>query len=86
MSPEALIPWTLFIVMIPALVITCILLFTAINANYQLKKLVAMQETELRMVRKQCNETSALSETRRLRLIDSHRKISQCQHCSGSQS
>lgn len=38
MSPEAMIPWTLFIVMIPALVITCILLFTAINANYQLNK------------------------------------------------
>lgn len=86
MSPEAMIPWTLFIVMIPALVITCILLFSAINANYTLKKLVAMQETELAMIKKQLYETTALSEARRIRLIDADREINQCRRYFGSQS
>lgn len=83
MPPEAIIPWVLFAVIVPATVILIILFIAAFRANTQLKRLLAMQKTELDMLRKDLNESRCLAEIRRIKLIKQDRKISQCQHCSG---
>lgn len=86
MSPEAMIPWVLFIVILPTTIIMIILFIAAFRANTQLKKLLSMQKTELDILSKNLNETRCLSELRRHKLITQDRKLAQCRHCSGLQS
>lgn len=83
MSPEAMIPWVLFIVILPTTIILIILFIAAFRANTQLKRLLAMQKTELDMLNKNLNEARCLSELRRHKLITQDRKLAQCRHCSG---
>lgn len=85
MSPEAIIPWVLFIVILPSTIILAILFIAAFKANTQLKQMLAMQNTELSMLNKNLNEARCLSELRRNKLIAQDRKLAQCRHCSGSQ-
>lgn len=86
MSPEVLTPWVLFVVTIPALVILIILFIAAFRANTVLKRIIAMQEYEIGMVRKDLNEASNLAEVRRVLLIEKDRRLKECPQCSGSQS
>ena len=86
MSPEVLTPWVLFVVTIPALVILIILFIAAFRANTVLKRIIAMQEYEIGMVRKDLNEASNLAEVRRVLLIEKDRRLKECPHWSGSQS
>lgn len=83
MSQEAIVPWVLFIVILPTTFILAILFIAAFKANTQLKQMLAMQNTELNMLNKNLNEARCLSELRRNKLIAQDRMISQCQHCSG---
>lgn len=86
MSPEVLTPWVLFVVTLPALVILIILFMAAFRANTVLKRIIAMQEYEIGMVRKDLNEASNLAEVRRVLLIEKDRRLKECPQCSGSQS
>ncbi len=86
MSPEVLTPWVLFVATIPALVILIILFIAAFRANTVLKRIIAMQEYEIGMVRKDLNEASNLAEVRRVLLIEKDRRLKECPQCSGSQS
>lgn len=86
MSPEVITPWVLFVVTLPGLVVLIILFIAAFRANTVLKRIIAMQEYEIGMVRKELNEATVLAETRRVILIEKDRRLKECPHCSGSQS
>lgn len=83
MSPEVMTPWVLFVVTLPALVVLIILFIAAFRANTVLKRIIAMQEYEIGMVRKDLNEASNLAEVRRVLLIEKDRRLKECPHCSG---
>jgi hypothetical protein len=86
MSPEVITPWVLFVVTLPGLVVLIIMFIAAFRANTVLKRIIAMQEYEIGMVRKELNEATVLAETRRVILIEKDRRLKECPHCSGSQS